>query len=86
MSAQVVVHAPAPLYVILSAYPTPPAPDNLLARVFGVSQAEVAPTDGDLQVEVSPAQGQKCARCWLVLPDVDAETELCARCKAVIGA
>jgi isoleucyl-tRNA synthetase len=86
MSAKVIVHAPAPLYVILSAYPTPPAPDNLLARVFGVSQAEVAPTDGNLQVEVSPAQGQKCARCWLVLPDVDPEMELCARCKAVIGA
>jgi isoleucyl-tRNA synthetase len=85
MSAQVVVHAPAPLYVILSAYPTPPAPDNLLARVFGVSQAEVAPTDGDLQVEVSPARGQKCARCWLVLPDVDPEMELCHRCKAVLG-
>jgi isoleucyl-tRNA synthetase len=85
MSAQVVVHTPAPLYAILSAYPTPPAPDNLLARVFGVSQAQVVPTDGDLQVEVSPAQGQKCARCWLVLPDVDAETELCHRCKAVLG-
>jgi isoleucyl-tRNA synthetase len=86
MGAQVVVHAPAPLHAILNAYPTPPAPDNLLARVFGVSQAEVAPTDGDLQVEVSPASGRKCARCWLVLPDVDAETELCHRCKAVIGA
>jgi isoleucyl-tRNA synthetase len=85
MSAQVVVHTPAPLYAILSAYPTPPAPDNLLARVFGVSQAQVVPTDGDLQVEVSPAQGQKCTRCWLVLPDVDAETELCHRCKAVLG-
>jgi isoleucyl-tRNA synthetase len=85
MSAQVVMRAPAPLHAILSAYPTPPAPDNLLARVFGVSQAEVAPTDGDLQVEVSPASGRKCARCWLVLPDVDAETELCHRCKAVLG-
>ena len=85
MSAQVVVHAPQPLYAILSVYPTPPAPDNLLARVFGVSQAQVVPTDGDLQVEVSPASGRKCARCWLVLPDVDAETELCHRCKAVLG-
>jgi hypothetical protein len=79
------VHAPAPLHAILSAYPTPPAPENLLARVFGVSQAQVIPTDDDLQVEVNPAPGHKCARCWLVLPDVDAETELCHRCKAVLG-
>jgi isoleucyl-tRNA synthetase len=85
MSAQVIVYASEPLYGLLSAYPTPPASDNLLARVFGVSQAEVAPTDGELQVEVRLAPGRKCARCWLVLPDVDAETELCHRCKMVIS-
>lgn len=84
-SAKVVVYAPEPLYSVLSAYPTPPAPDNLLARIFGVSQAEVAQGEGALRVEVSPAPGLKCARCWLVLPDVDAETELCGRCRAVVG-
>jgi isoleucyl-tRNA synthetase len=83
-SAQVAVHAPEPLYSILSAYPTPAAPDNLLARIFGVSHATIAPSNGELHVEVSPAQGLKCARCWLVLPDVDPQTELCPRCQAVV--
>lgn len=86
MSAKVTVHAPEPLFSILSAYPTPPTPDNLLARVFGASQAEVALIEGDLQVAVSVAPGRKCARCWLVLPDVDAASELCPRCQAVMGA
>ena len=85
-SAKVVVRAPEPWYGVLSAYPTPPAPENLLARVFGVSQAEAALGAGELQVEVSLASGRKCARCWLTLPDVDAATELCGRCRAVVGA
>jgi isoleucyl-tRNA synthetase len=84
-SAKVVLYAPEPLYGVLRAYPTSPAPDNLLARIFGVSQAEVFQGEGALQVEVSPAPGLKCARCWLVLPDVDAEMELCGRCRAVVG-
>ncbi|GIV08102.1 MAG: isoleucine--tRNA ligase [Fimbriimonadales bacterium] len=84
-SAKVVVHAPEPLFGILSVYPTPDAPDNLLARIFGVSQAAVEPSASDLQVEVSLAPGRKCARCWLVLPDVDDATELCGRCQAVVG-
>ncbi len=85
-SAKVVVHAPEPLYSILSAYPTPPAPENLLARLLGVSQMEVLQGVGEPQVEVSVAPGRKCARCWLVLPDVDEATELCKRCQAVVGA
>ncbi len=85
LSARVAIAAPEPFYSVLSAYPTPPTPDNLLARIFGVSQAEVALGEEALQVEVSVAPGRKCARCWLTLPDVDADTELCARCRAVLG-
>jgi len=84
-SAKVVIHAPEPLFGILRAYPTPAAPDNLLARIVGVSQATVEPSASELQVEVSLAPGRKCARCWLVLPDVDDATELCGRCQAVVG-
>ncbi|MFQ3610417.1 MAG: isoleucine--tRNA ligase [Fimbriimonadales bacterium] len=78
------------LYDLLSAYPTPPSPDNLLARVFGVSQAEVARLDGgdEILVEVVPAPGAKCARCWLVLPDVGTHADypdLCERCIAVLA-
>ncbi|MDM7461883.1 MAG: isoleucine--tRNA ligase [bacterium] len=85
LSAKVVVAAPEPFYSVLSAYPTPPTPDNLLARIFGVSQAEVTLGEEAVQVEVSVAPGRKCARCWLTLPDVDADTELCARCRAVVA-
>ncbi len=87
-SARVVVHAPEGLYALLSQYPTPPTPDNLLARVFGVSQAEVVPISGDtIQVVVESAPGNKCARCWLVLPEVGALSDypdLCGRCAQVV--
>ncbi|CUU35737.1 Isoleucyl-tRNA synthetase [Armatimonadetes bacterium GXS] len=89
-SAKVVVHAPGGLYALLSQYPTPPTPNNLLARVFGVSQAEVVPaSDEAIQVVVEPAPGNKCARCWLVLPEVGTRSDypdLCARCAQVVAA
>ncbi|MEO1318578.1 MAG: zinc finger domain-containing protein [Pseudomonadota bacterium] len=33
------------------------------------------------------AQGQKCARCWKILPDVGTHKHemVCARCDAVLG-
>jgi isoleucyl-tRNA synthetase len=59
-----------------------------LARLWSVSQAEVSAGDSDeLEVEVLPAPGQKCARCWLVLPEVGSfaeHPELCARCVDVL--
>jgi isoleucyl-tRNA synthetase len=37
-------------------------------------------------VAVSPAlaEGTKCARCWLILPEVEENGELCHRCQAVL--
>lgn len=61
-----------------------------LPRLFGISQAEL--TQGSLsglEVEVVPAEGVKCARCWLVLPDVGSSPsfpDLCGRCATVIEA
>ncbi len=73
---------------MLSQCPTPPTPDNLLARVFSVSQAELVRSEGEeLSVEVLRAPGAKCARCWLVLPDVGTHPDypdLCTRCVEVL--
>ncbi|SSP37805.1 isoleucyl-tRNA synthetase [Acinetobacter baumannii] len=36
-----------------------------------------------LRVQVSAAEGEKCARCWHVLPDVNTHVDhpgLCGRC------
>jgi isoleucyl-tRNA synthetase len=45
-------------------------------------QGEATELDG-LRVQVSAAEGEKCARCWHVLPDVNthaAHPGLCSRC------
>ncbi len=87
-SARVRLFVGGELYVLLSRYPTEPTPDNLLARVFGVSQAEVYPSEGGLRIEVDVAPGTKCARCWLILPDVGTHPnypDLCGRCVKVVS-
>ena len=56
-----------------------------LADLLIVSQTELS--DAAAQVEVAPAQGEKCQRCWKVLPSVGADSEhptLCARCARVV--
>ena len=88
-SARVRLYATGELYALLSRYPTDPTPDNLLARLFGVSQAEVYPSEGELRIEVDTAPGAKCARCWLILPDVGSQPDypdLCPRCAEVVRA
>jgi isoleucyl-tRNA synthetase len=47
--------------------------------------ADVSLTHGDTEsLTVEKADLAKCARCWRHLPDVNAETELCGRCDAVV--
>jgi isoleucyl-tRNA synthetase len=77
-------------------YPTLAARKGSLASLFIVSQVvleemedgeESAGTKG-LQVEVEPAPGKKCARCWLVLPDVGIHADhplLCTRCVQAVS-
>ena len=51
-------------------------------NVFDEAQGEASDLDG-LRVQVSAADGEKCARCWHVLPDVNthhAHPGLCSRC------
>ena len=41
----------------------------------------------NLEVQVEPAQGAKCERCWKILPSVGGDSEhpaLCGRCAKVV--
>ena len=41
-----------------------------------------------VSVVVNPAEGEKCQRCWKVLPDVGSDSrhpDVCARCSAAVG-
>jgi isoleucyl-tRNA synthetase len=60
-----------------------------LPMLFIVSQVEVEPLtdalDGarELDIVVSKAEGEKCARCWRIVPSVSSEPDtagLCERC------
>ncbi|MEM9421581.1 MAG: isoleucine--tRNA ligase [Pseudomonadota bacterium] len=51
----------------------------------GPSDAFRLPDVAGVAVKVKRAQGEKCARCWQVLPDVSAPEMLCARCKKVVN-
>ncbi|RDV83558.1 isoleucine--tRNA ligase [Ammonifex thiophilus] len=57
-----------------------------LRTICLVSQLELLPGES-LKVEVEPAEGQKCARCWMYSPEVGKDgdyPELCPRCAAVV--
>jgi isoleucyl-tRNA synthetase len=65
------------------------------AEVFRTSQAAIdrwpEPTGVDaaappaVQVHVAHAQGEKCARCWRILPEVHAPKYLCVRCEGAVA-
>ena len=55
---------------------------QVIVNAFDETQSETTDLDG-LRVKVSAADGEKCARCWHVLPDVNTHHEhpgLCSRC------
>ena len=57
-----------------------------LADLLIVSQVRVS-TGTEIKVDVEPAQGAKCERCWKILPSVGSDSEhpaLCARCAGVV--
>ena len=60
-----------------------------LPMLFIVSQVTLEPAGSDeLSVAVSRAEGDKCQRCWRIVPDVsrDPDTEgLCSRCIDALG-
>jgi isoleucyl-tRNA synthetase len=53
--------------------------DNLI-----VSTARFGTADSVLTADAAVAGGEKCARCWRVLPEVSATTKLCLRCTDAI--
>ena len=63
---------------------------DTLADILIVSQAELQKSGMNvLKVDVEPAQGQKCERCWKVLPTVGSDAKhpaLCPRCAKVVPA
>ena len=48
-------------------------------EILNVSQVEIVPNGNELSIEVSKAEGAKCARCWRYQTDVNADG-LCSRC------
>ncbi len=62
---------------------------HVLETVFIVSEVELCRGEGEgpISVEVLPAEGEKCDRCWRVTRDA-VRTEdgcLCGRCRVVVG-
>jgi isoleucyl-tRNA synthetase len=53
-----------------------------LAEIYIVS--EVEPGAGE-SIEVTKADHAKCGRCWRLLPEVEEEGALCARCEGVVN-
>ena len=81
LEALVALEAASPLYELLLAY------QDQLASIFIVSQVRLEKGEAPLQVSVQPAEGKRCARCWLVLPTVGRDAvhpSLCARCAEVV--
>ncbi len=63
--------------------PSPSPSPSPLPELFIVSQVRIEEGAGELQVQAQAAEGEKCARCWMVLPEVGSDQEypdLCPRC------
>jgi isoleucyl-tRNA synthetase len=86
LEAKVVITAPADLYELLNLY------RETLRYLFIVSQVELKQSSSGngsgLKVEVLPADGQKCERCWNYSTLVGSDTTyptVCERCSAALG-
>ncbi len=78
LEAKIVLRAGKDAYGWLSGYA------GALADLFIVSQVELTLTDGaELLVEMGPAQGGKCPRCWKYHVDTS-EDGVCPRCADVL--
>ena len=54
-----------------------------LARVFIVSQVELAEAQGGLKIAVAQADGEKCERCWVYA--LDCRDGVCGRCAGILA-
>ena len=85
LGARVILRASGDTFALLERY------RGDLAMLFIVSDVELVPggTDNSLDVTIERAEGQKCARCWRVVPRVSASPEsagICERCVAALTA
>ncbi|MGM9969352.1 MAG: isoleucine--tRNA ligase [Anaeroplasma sp.] len=55
---------------------------NEAAQLLIVSQLEFV-MGSEFKVEVAPASGMVCARCWMIVPSIN-EDELCPRCSQIV--
>ena len=55
-----------------------------LKEIFITSGAAITVDGASIQVSVSVADGEKCDRCWMVLPEVADNGELCNRCSDAV--
>ena len=87
LQAKVALSAPAEIFSLLERY------RETLRYLFIVSQVELRPlagSDGNgsgLKIEVSPAEGQKCERCWNYsthVGDDAAYPTVCERCSSAL--
>ncbi len=83
LEAAVTITAPPTTYDYLLPYL------GQLNSIMIVSQVELKQADegAELKIEVEPAPGEKCDRCWLVLPTVGRHAlhpTLCDRCAEVV--
>jgi len=87
LQAKVRISAPAETYNLLERY------RETLRYLFIVSQVELHPVSGSgnghgLNVEVLPAEGKKCERCWNFSTEVGRDPALptvCERCSAALN-
>jgi isoleucyl-tRNA synthetase len=68
----------------------PEGEDRLLpgadwADILIVSTVRFGTADAVVTADAGLAEGEKCARCWRVLPEVDVATKLCLRCTDAVA-
>lgn len=76
------ITAPAEQYALLTSF------GGELSALLLVSQVVLHESDAGLQATARPADGVKCARCWLVRTDTGTNPEhpaLCERCTEAVG-
>ena len=81
LEAKVTVTADGDQYAVLDSF------RGELNTVFIVSQTELVRGSGEMRVDVSRAEGEKCDRCWMYGTDVHrhGDGNLCDRCAAILS-
>ena len=57
--------------------------DSNIGQMCIVSQFELKDVADEIKIEVEPASGYTCSRCWQIVPKID-EGELCPRCRKIV--